>query len=169
MQGLPLRSPNGFGRDGTRSASLQSRLHVLLLARSGLQPDQRAACHPTPGNQRWSGPKTNTVDVGEVTGMTVPPIVAVLLSPVVIALVLLGLRWGARKHRLMYAEISARCADIQARAAERAVVYDQAPVPCPSVDGYATAGAGTPDPAPAVAPRRVHIEMGGPGRHREAA
>lgn len=41
-------------------------------------------------------------------------------------------------------------------------------VPRPSVDGNATAGAGTPDPAPAVAPRRVHIEMGGHGRHRAA-
>lgn len=102
--------------------------------------------------------------------MTVPPIVAVLLSPVVIALVLLGLRRGARKHRLMYAEISARCADIQARAAADALVYDQAPVHHPSVDGHAAAGAGnSPDPAPAAVARRVHIEMGGPGRHRMVA
>lgn len=74
------------------------------------------------------------------------------------------------RRRRMFESISAQVADIQARAAERAVVYDQAPVPRPSVDGYATAGAGTtPDPAPAVAPRRVHIEMGGPGRHRMVA
>lgn len=42
------------------------------------------------------------------------------------------------------------------------------PVPHPSVDGP-TARAGTPDPARAVTPPRVHIEMGGRGRHREVA
>jgi hypothetical protein len=109
------------------------------------------------------------VDAGEVIGMAVPPIVAALLPVAVIVLVVLVLRRLARPRRLMYAAISARCADIQARAAAQAAVYDQTPVPRPSVDGPATAGAGTPDPAPAVAPQRVHIEMGGRGRHRMVA
>lgn len=94
---------------------------------------------------------------------------AVAVCAAAITLILLGLRWGARKHRLMYAEISARCADIQARAAGRALVYDQAPVHRPSVDGHAAVGVGTPDPAPAAVARRVHIEMGGRGRHSKAA
>lgn len=42
------------------------------------------------------------------------------------------------------------------------------PVRHPSVDEV-TARAGTPDPARAVTPQRVHIEMGGRGRHREVA
>lgn len=101
--------------------------------------------------------------------MTVPPIVAVVVCAAAIALLLLLLRWLARPHARMYAEISRVCADHQARAAERALVYDQTPVSPPPGDGPITAGAGTPDPAPAVVPHRVHIEMGGHGRHREVA
>lgn len=92
------------------------------------------------------------------------------LCVAVIVLVLLGLRRGARKHRAMYAEISARCADIQARAAQRAVIYDQTPVSPPPRDGTATAGAGAPDAAPVVAPPpRTRLVLGGSGRHRKAA
>jgi energy-converting hydrogenase Eha subunit F len=108
------------------------------------------------------------VDADEVIGMTVQPMVAaaVALPVAVIVLIVITLCWLTRKHRLMYAEIYARdVAGVQARAAERAAVYDQTPVPRPSVDGPATAGAGTPDSAPVVAPQRVHIEMGGSGRH----
>jgi hypothetical protein len=97
-------------------------------------------------------------------GATVLTFVAALSSPFLITLIILLLRWLARPHTRMYVEIRERCADIQARSA---AAYET-PVPDPSVDGYATARAGTPDPARAVAPRRVHIEMGGHGRHRVA-
>jgi hypothetical protein len=93
---------------------------------------------------------------------------ALTLCVAPIALILLGLRWGARKHRAMYRAISAQLADVQARPALRAAAYDQTPVLRPSVDGLTT-GAGTPDPAPVVTPRRVHIDLGGIGRHREVA
>lgn len=86
--------------------------------------------------------------------MTVPPIVALLLSPAAVVLILLVLRWLARPHDRMYAEISRRCA----------LAHDRTPVLRPSVDGPA-AGAGTPDPAPA----RIHVALGGPARHRKAA
>jgi hypothetical protein len=39
----------------------------------------------------------------------------------------------------------------------------------PLGDGSASPGSGNPDPDPVEASRRVHIEMGGPGRHRLAA
>jgi hypothetical protein len=94
--------------------------------------------------------------------------VAALSSPVLITLIILLLRWLARPHNRMYTEIRSRCADIQARAALRAAAYDQTPVLRPSVDGLTT-GAGTPDPAPVVTPRRVHIDLAGIGRHRKAA
>lgn len=101
-------------------------------------------------------------------GVTVPPIVAVAAPVAVIVLIVMALRWLARKHRRMYAEIYRRdLAGVQARAALRAAAYDQTPVPHPSVDGP-TAGAGTPDPAPVVAPR-VRVQLGGPHRHRRAA
>ena len=90
-----------------------------------------------------------------------------------IALIVQTLRWLARRDRAMYArisEISARHADVQARAAERALLYDQTPVSPPPGDGPAATGAGTsPDPAPVVVHHRVRIEMGGPSRHREVA
>lgn len=101
-------------------------------------------------------------------GVDVPPIVVALAVPVAICLILLLLRRLARPHHLMYAEIRRRCADVQARAAQRAVVHDQTPAPRPSGDGSTGDGAGTPDPAPSPAPQRVHIEMGGLGRHRAA-
>jgi hypothetical protein len=108
------------------------------------------------------------MDAGEVTGMDVPPIVALVSCVAIITLIILLLRWLARPHNRMYTEIRSRCADIQARAALRAAAYDQTPVLRPSVDGLTT-GAGTPDPAPVVTPRRVHIDLGGIGRHREVA
>lgn len=43
----------------------------------------------------------------------------------------------------------------------------RSPVLRPQVDGHATAGVGAPDPAPAVVPHRVHVEMS--GRHRWVA
>lgn len=102
--------------------------------------------------------------------MDVAPIVAALLCLAAIALVIQALRWLARRHRAMYAEISARCADVQVRAAVRALVYDQTPVSPPIGDGPAATGAGTsPDPAPVVVPHRVRVEMGGHGRHAKEA
>jgi hypothetical protein len=63
----------------------------------------------------------------------------------------------ARPHRAMYEEIAARCAALNTS------------VPDPSVDGTATAGAGTPDSAPVVARRRVGWWSGSAPAHRRVA
>lgn len=61
-------------------------------------------------------------------------------------------------RRALFAAIGAGCADVQARAAERATIHDQTPVPTPPEDGNTTTGAGTPDPAPVVTtPARVRV------------
>jgi hypothetical protein len=104
-------------------------------------------------------PAPRIVDLRTVNGMET--VIALLLCAATISGVLLLLRRLARPRRRMYAAISARCADIQARSA---AAYTT-PVPDPSVDGP-TAGAGTPDPAPAVEPLRVRMSYR--GQHRAA-